>query len=556
MHTIAASSDGATVVLEGQAISHGNVALQGWSLSLDSFWTIDAAFYAAAFPLSGLSPALLHTVPALLAALVVATGVWIAVDGRRTRGAVAGTLLVLCLLVLPNPDLTYYLLQGPWHIGTTLWCLLAFLAVARGRFGLPFVAAVALLAAGMLGDLMMLALGVVPCLGAGLLAMARRRSWRGGLPLVAAAVGSIALALVVRLVTEAAGTFTLVNRNLPLKLPRVLANFGRLGHRLPALFGVGNVPIKGLTNDGGIFSALRLLLLVLVVVAVVLGAAALLRGLWRGRPLGEAAGDPRLLDDLLVLAVVVDIVVFVWAAPSGSPAYTKYLTPGVIFGVVLAGRFLARLVDRLDSRALLGGLLAAGLLIGGTFALQLSRTVSRPVPFQPAQPLGTFLLAHGLRSGIADYPDSSIVTVETRGLVVLRPVTTSPQQLLRRFDRQSSASWYSGRRFNFLVYDTGRPWHDVDESTARGDLRGAGPQLPPRALPRPCLEPRLRGLDRGAPLRQPTAALRLEQGARRATRGARPPLRRRARFGGALPQQCSPEESQMSSLPTCPRQSA
>src|SRR5579883_2275636 len=39
---ILSNSDGATVALEGQALAAGNLGLHGWSLSLDSFWTIDA----------------------------------------------------------------------------------------------------------------------------------------------------------------------------------------------------------------------------------------------------------------------------------------------------------------------------------------------------------------------------------------------------------------------------------------------------------------------------------------------------------------------------------
>src|ERR1700722_10838730 len=39
VHSLAGDSDGATVVLEGQAMSGGHVMLHGWALSLDSFWS-------------------------------------------------------------------------------------------------------------------------------------------------------------------------------------------------------------------------------------------------------------------------------------------------------------------------------------------------------------------------------------------------------------------------------------------------------------------------------------------------------------------------------------
>src|SRR5580704_13729438 len=47
-HAFLGNSDGATVVLEGQSMSHGNAVLGGWDLSLDSFWSLDVVFYALA----------------------------------------------------------------------------------------------------------------------------------------------------------------------------------------------------------------------------------------------------------------------------------------------------------------------------------------------------------------------------------------------------------------------------------------------------------------------------------------------------------------------------
>ena len=44
-HSFAGDSDGATVVLQGQAMGTGNLTLHGWALSLDSFWTVDAVVY-------------------------------------------------------------------------------------------------------------------------------------------------------------------------------------------------------------------------------------------------------------------------------------------------------------------------------------------------------------------------------------------------------------------------------------------------------------------------------------------------------------------------------
>src|SRR5665213_561483 len=190
-HAVPNNSDSSTVVLEGYAMIHGNPLLHNWSLSLDSFWTVDAPFYALAYLLVGLRPILVNFIPALLGLLVIVSGACIARDGVRGRAAVIAASAVVILLVLPSHALAFFLLQGPWHIGTALWCLLAFWALRSGRFGWGWGAAVVLLAAGLLGDIQALALGVLPIFAAGLVAIARTRTWRSGLAPISAALAGI-----------------------------------------------------------------------------------------------------------------------------------------------------------------------------------------------------------------------------------------------------------------------------------------------------------------------------------------------------------------------------
>jgi hypothetical protein len=193
-HVVPGNSDGATVVLEAKAMLHGNLALSGWTLSNDSFWTVDAPFYVVALAVRGLGHALLTEVPAVIAALVAVTGMRLARDDAGGAPAWAGSLTVLALLALPVPAFAFEFVQGPLHVATTLWCLLAFALLRRGRFGPGWVGAVVLIAAGLLGDLQTLALGVFPLLAAAATAAARRRSWSAGLPNAAAAVAGAALA--------------------------------------------------------------------------------------------------------------------------------------------------------------------------------------------------------------------------------------------------------------------------------------------------------------------------------------------------------------------------
>lgn len=202
-------SDGATALLEGQSMAAGHLTLHGWSLSVDSFWTVDAFANMVVGLALGFHSTLLHLVPALIAALTLLVGALVACWGRRGAGAVAAVVTTLVLLGFPSPLMADFFLRGPYHVGTTLWCLTAFYFLRRGRFDRGWLIAVALLAAASTGDLQALGIGVVPVLLAGAVAAIRAHDWSEGAPLVAASAAGGVLALVVRLFAELVGTFTI-----------------------------------------------------------------------------------------------------------------------------------------------------------------------------------------------------------------------------------------------------------------------------------------------------------------------------------------------------------
>jgi hypothetical protein len=75
-HMQAATSDSATVVLEGQAIAKGQILLHSWDLTFASYWTSTAAFDAVAIVLNGLRAGLMYAVPAASWSLVSDVVAW------------------------------------------------------------------------------------------------------------------------------------------------------------------------------------------------------------------------------------------------------------------------------------------------------------------------------------------------------------------------------------------------------------------------------------------------------------------------------------------------
>ena len=448
VHAVTANSDSATVALEGQSIAHGNLTLSGWSLSLDSFWTIDALFYALAGLAFGLNPDLVNLVPALLAVLVIALGAYLAGEGLAPKGALAAGSAVVVLLGLPSHALAFFFLQGPWHVGTALWCLVAFAALRDARLGWRPLLAAVFLAAGVLGDLQSVGLGVIPVALAGLVAMCRTRSWRAGAGYLVAAVGGVALALVVREVTTALGAFGYHESHHTASLAQMGHNLGHAASWSLSLLGVTGGPVGGPAVPLP-YELAHLIGALAVLAAVVFGVVALLGGAWRGT--SQPAGPWR-LDDLLVLACLGDLGTFEVLALSKNPAYARYLTAAVIFATVLAARMIGRRVAKLEPGTATRALAVLALVIAGCFAGEVALDLDGAAPAQPVSALDDFLVAHHLHHGIGDYWAASIVTLETHGAVTVRPIVANASGVLVRDGRQSDVSWYAGQRFAFLVY--------------------------------------------------------------------------------------------------------
>ncbi len=336
-HAFAGDSDGATVVLQGQAMRGGNLTLHGWALSLDSFWTVDAVGYFLVELVTGVRAVLLFLVPSMIAAAVIIVGALLARDGRRGLPGVAAVTTVVVVLALPSHVLANVFFRGPLHVGTALLCLCAFAGLRGGRFGWGWVAAVLCLAAGVLGDFQTAVLGVGSVGAAGLVAMLRMRGWRAGWTEVSAALASLVAAGLVRAGAILIGTFT-VNANHPSRLgAQVLTNLERLPSWGANMLGVGG----GRLGNGGVpvaLAAVHWVGLVVVLAGIAAAVVALLRGAIRGPSSNVHTDAGWRLDDLLVLALFADIGVFLVLTTSGDAGFLRYLTAAVIFGAVLAGR--------------------------------------------------------------------------------------------------------------------------------------------------------------------------------------------------------------------------
>jgi hypothetical protein len=469
IHAVVGNSDGATVVLEGQSMRAGNLLLHHWSLSLDSFWSVDSIWYALTALVTGVRPFVLFFVPALIAALVVVTGALIARTGYRGASAIAAATTVFALLALPGHVLAVFFLQGPLHVGTALWCLLAFACLRHEHLGWRWVAAVVLLAAGTLGDFQTVALGLIPAFVAGLVAMVRARDWHRGITTAGAPVVAFFLAIAVRAVINALGTFGVASANPVAKPSQILVNIHLLVTWGAHMLGVGGGDL-GTGEVPGVLGAIHAIGLVVVTVGVIVAAVRLVRGVGPNSRIPDDESEGWRIDDLLVVACFADLVVFLLLTTSRDQDFSRYLTAAVIFGSILAGRVVGRVVEGVTSPSVRRGLAALGVGVVALFGAGVGFSLTAATPARPYEQLGAFLISHHLRDGVGDYWSASITTVATRDSAAVRPVIADPSGHIEPYERQSAGAWYSGKVFQFLVYDTGHPWGGINARSASANF--------------------------------------------------------------------------------------
>ncbi|HTV10252.1 MAG TPA: hypothetical protein VME20_00185 [Acidimicrobiales bacterium] len=474
--TLRADSDAASTMLQGISMSHGNLGLQGWRLSLDSFWLSDTVVFALLVTLFGVKYQLMYLMPAVVAVVLVFLGMYLASAHRRRGAALAGALTVFALIGLPSSFLANKLLQSPVHVVTALWCLLSFMCLRRLRFDWYFVVGVILLAAATVSDLIGLAIGILPVFLAGLVAVARSRSIRVGVVPAAAAAAGALTALALRTLAGAGGWLEMTSRQRTATMLQALKNVPLAFHYAVDMFGMG----QSQQARGHVPVPLQLahLTAATVGVAVLVGVGRLARGVTHGERLpasragsglattGAPGAQDNFLDDVLLLATLGSLCSFLGLTVLSVPPEARYLLPAAIFASVLTGRFVASLAERvrpsLTRKALQGASIATVLAFAAGTGYQLSGRV----PATPYPAIARFLAAHHLQSGLADYWTSAIVTIDSDDRVLVRPVGAVDGRIYPLVRDNSDVDWYRGVPFRYLVYAPGAMFRGVNKRAA------------------------------------------------------------------------------------------
>ena len=480
-HAYGSHSDSANAARAGHDLVTGNVALHGWRLPADSYWSIDLPVFGGLAALLGLGPRIVHLGPLLIAAGGIGLSLWTVGRGGRVRPAgLVGLAAPLLLLGLPHAFLAYIFFQGPWHVGTAVLCLLAFNLASAPLGSRRWWTAVVVLTAAVAGDPIALALGVAPIAGASLL-----RAWRTGRgrDVVHGLVSGLAppvAAGIVRLTLSAVGGFTVATTETS-PLSNVASNLRHVPRLLGALFGVGS--LSGLATGtpvrtGGFVAVAHWVGAAGVTAAVLSSTVGALGAIARRRP-----DTDRWIDDVLVLGFWASVAAYgIVAAPGAGFAGARYLPAPLLFGVTLAGRRLGDLaaagIRSWDGSVPAGGRppvvvgsisVVVGLVLSAGYLGGSLRLLAHQAPTDPDDRLAATLISRHLTFGYAPYWIAGNAVLRSGGRLTIIPVE-SVEGRLRPFDFYADRSALRrpppAASGTFVVYRADTGWGNVDTAAA------------------------------------------------------------------------------------------
>jgi hypothetical protein len=427
--TVAIQSDGASNALQAWDLLHGNVLLQGWTMSDVSFYTTEIPQYVLVELAHGLNPDVVHIAAAMSYTLLVLAAALLARGQATGREGAARMAIAAGIMLAPSLGTgTVTLLSNPDHTGTQVPLLVIWLILdrARARWFVPLVVAIGL-AWVQVGDPLVLYQGVVPlvavCAFRVLQVIRRRRPLAEGSYELWLAAGGIASA------AAAWAALKVINRlgGFAVRPPKVaLAHAHALGANLWVT--VRSVLLLFGADFSGPRTAGHVVIALIHLAGVALVVWATCRALRR-----FTSGD--LMVQVLAVTVIVLLAAYVVRGRPNVAGSTHEIAGLLPAGAVLAGRLLAAPLLRV--RVGIPALVVMLICYSGVL-------VHNAVQQRPADPnaqVAAWLAAHHLSYGLGDYWNANAITLDSGNQVQVRAVSRVGDRLVYR-PWESANSWY------------------------------------------------------------------------------------------------------------------
>jgi hypothetical protein len=431
--TVGGNSDGASNLLEAKSMLKGNLLLKGWTLSPDTFWTIDTSISAIVIAVRGFTPSLLYNVPAVIYALIMMASLFL-IKGKSNLAKSWPMIVVgLVIIGITSPLLTKFAAESPIHLGTVLYCLFTLIVMDKIKEG--WTRNIAIFVIGILaciGDPFTLFIFILPMLVVLGLRWYYIERNKNDLFLIGTLIAVIpATILILKAVRLFGGFYSYPLDAGFMSYASISSNISLSIQSILYLFGVNPFGYQLLSYQV-IESFLRLVSLCLVIYFAVKS----IQGITRKNQ------DYDIISGILCMAILFDIISFILGQGGKDLGSPRFLSPVIIFGGIIAGRNI-KIQQRWFS-------LAAILFLACYLVFFIPRLLA-PTAIPPTVDVENWLRTNGYTYGYGAYWDASIITVDTSNDIKVRPV--SYDGYICPWEWLSENEWYDNTPAYFLVYD-------------------------------------------------------------------------------------------------------
>jgi hypothetical protein len=433
--TVGGNSDGAGDLLEAKSILSGNWLLKGWTLTADTFWTIDTPINTIAMSIRGFVPSLLYTVPAFIYALIMMAGLFLI--KRKSNLAESWPMIVLGLTIMGilSPLLTKFAAESPMHFGTILYCLIVLVLYENVNNSWQRNIAIFIIATlAYIGDPFTLFILILPALTILGFRWYYGERKRNDLILIGALIATIPAAVFIGALIKVFGGFHQKPLNAAFTSYSDLSNNISLSiQSVLSLFGI-NAFSQAVISKYALESMLRFFAFCLAVYFAVKSIKRIINK--------EINFD--IISGILCIAIIFDIGSFILSTQAVDLGSARFLTPVVIFGAIIVGRNI-----NIKQR----WLSLATILLLVTYLFFFVPRLLAPPATSIAADAENWLQTNGYTSGYGSYWYASLITVDTSANITVRPVLAQSNGYVAPYNHLSDSAWYANMPANFLIYD-------------------------------------------------------------------------------------------------------
>ena len=489
-------SDNAFPVIAGSAILHGNFLLKGYYLSsLVTYYPVDLYLNAVFIKILGFRTVLIHIVPIFIFLTLIAVAMIYVNDAydRKHEGLSfkIGIIMLFVFLAMPTGAFAFFMLQE-LHGSTIVLSLITILLFnkfikkkADGYSYTYLLLGFIVLAITLTNDNLAFIIAVIPLLAA--LAVFYYADFKRTTALnyisntgktksvikknvylfsfIAVILSAAAKKIIIETIRELSG-FRLAPVGLPIAFVRLKYLPKNIYFFIGGLLRLFNANFFGKY----LFNKFTFIILAKFVIAwsVLIYMAYVITVKFKKRLKETNINEDKpennfinFIDLTLLFGILFLTAAFLFSDIALSKASARYLTPVIVYWLILAFRNIPAAVSKYYKRV---SFKIIGAIIIVVYSSSFIYAALTPIPKTPFRPLVYWLEKHGLKYGYGSYFDSGVITLTSDNKIKVRQVVSGINGKIVQYKWVSNENWYKNNAF-FVIYSEHFIYGGIDKTS-------------------------------------------------------------------------------------------